>query len=221
MRCCHECGSTFKTYNRAAMFCSRICFGAAHRIAIHSVCIVCEKSFMVPPSAIKSETTTKYCSRECKHRHHQANVIPRFLSKIEVTDSCWIWTGRIGAEPKPYGSFYTDGKDIKAHRFAYELFIRKIPDGLTIDHLCRNHSCVNPSHLEAVTNRENILRGVSIVAKQARKTHCKNGHPLIAGNLVRSVKHRECLICRRATAMRYYYRNSNPDHRYTAKSIKR
>lgn len=80
---------------------------------------------------------------------------------------------------------------IAAHRFAYELANGPIPDGLEIDHLCRNRKCVNPAHLQAVSHRENMLR--------AAKTHCLNGHPLTGPNvyLRPDGRGRECRECRR------------------------
>jgi hypothetical protein len=70
---------------------------------------------------------------------------------------------------------------------------------LTLDHLCRNKACVNPAHLEPVTNRENVLRGVGLSAENARKTHCKRGHPLSGDNVVVSKggRKRRCVACER------------------------
>jgi hypothetical protein len=64
----------------------------------------------------------------------------------------------------------------------YELFIGPIPQGLTIDHLCRNRACVNPTHLETVDHRTNVLRGEGPPAREARATSCQRGHPKVAAN---------------------------------------
>jgi hypothetical protein len=92
-----------------------------------------------------------------------------------------------------------------AHRVSYECFVGKIEDGLSIDHLCRNRSCVNPKHLEQVTARENILRGFSLAAKNKRKKFCKNGHELIGYNLVPIAGHPDRRKCR--TCINKYYRD--------------
>ena len=84
----------------------------------------------------------------------------------------------------------------RAHRIAYMHFVGPIPDGLTIDHLCRNTACVNPSHLEAVTDRVNVLRGSSPPALNSRKTHCKYGHEFTAENIYRTASNgRKCRTC--------------------------
>jgi len=92
---------------------------------------------------------------------------------------CWVWHGDTGT--RGYGIFHSEKKDWRAHRWAYERHIGQIPEGLVIDHLCRNTRCVNPEHLEAVTQRENILRGTAPAAIHARQTSCKNGHDLTPG----------------------------------------
>lgn len=123
----------------------------------------------------------------------------RFWAKVRKSEGCWNWLGF--KDYAGYGIFRIAGrKNQKAHRFAYELAKGRIPDGLQIDHLCRNTSCVNPDHMDVVSNRVNSLRGTSPWAQNARKTVCKRGHPLVEGNLDRyRMKHGEriCLACSR------------------------
>ncbi len=117
----------------------------------------------------------------------------RFWKLVDKTDKCWNWNGSRNADG--YGQFHRNGSNIGAHRYSYELNVDKIPEGLVIDHLCRNRSCVNPAHLEPVTQKENCLRGTSPWANNARKTHCKYGH-LLSEN-------RRCIICRRSQQRKY------------------
>ncbi len=133
---------------------------------------------------------------------HEPSVITKFWSKVIKTNSCWLWTGtKIRAKPdmlEGYGQFYYKGGSVRAHRFSYELSKGKISAGLTIDHLCRRPPCVNPDHLEAVTPRENILRGEGRPAKNYQKTHCINGHEFTEANTLRyRGGWRGCLQCRR------------------------
>ena len=91
-----------------------------------------------------------------------------------------------------------------AHRLTYEATHGPIPSGLTLDHLCRNRRCVNPDHLEPVTNRENILRGTSPSALHAVQTACVNGHPFDAANTRTNANgSRSCRACNRAAVRRY------------------
>lgn len=98
----------------------------------------------------------------------------RFMSKVDRAGSCWVW--KACKTPRGYGHFYFDKKHWRAHRWAYQYFKGPIPEGLELDHLCRNTSCVNPDHLEAVTHKVNILRGQSPQAGNARKERCDKGH---------------------------------------------
>lgn len=110
--------------------------------------------------------------------------------------SCWIWTARIARDG--YGRFGIGGRLKIAHRVAYELEVGPIPEGLILDHLCRVRPCVRPSHLEPVTNRENVLRGI----KGILTTHCPAGHPYDEANTywstnVRGNPSRNCRVCHR------------------------
>lgn len=100
-------------------------------------------------------------------------VDERFDAKVEFTESCWLWLGYCS---NGYGQVGRGGQLHKAHRYAYESLVGPIPLGLELDHLCRVRNCVNPAHLEPVTRRENILRGLSRAALFAARTTCSVGH---------------------------------------------
>jgi hypothetical protein len=115
---------------------------------------------------------------------------------------CWIWLR--GKLKEGYGQFWNGEKTVMAHRFAYELLVGPIPEGLEPDHLCRNPSCVNPAHLEPVTPLENRRRGMNPYAMKRRQTHCINGHPFDAENTAyRPDGCRRCRACARIASQRY------------------
>jgi hypothetical protein len=126
--------------------------------------------------------------------------LPERLSvKFEIADGCWEWSAC--KDRHGYGIIWDTptGNNLRAHRVVYEALVGPIPSGLVLDHLCRNPSCVNPTHMEPVTHRENILRGVGPAAINASKTTCGEGHPLAGENLYihPTSGARECRICRR------------------------
>lgn len=117
----------------------------------------------------------------------------RIQTHTRRVGDCIEWTG--SRLPTGYGYIRIAGRGVYAHRFFFERAKGPIPPGLHIDHLCRNTSCVNPDHLEAVTQRENTLRGINPAAENARKTHCKRGHPLSGDNL--QIKRDGARLCRK------------------------
>ena len=136
----------------------------------------------------------------------------RFKNKIKYVYGHWLWGGYCNKDG--YGTFSVKHKNISAHRFSYMAFKGPIPEGMTIDHLCRTPSCVNPKHLEAVPCRENLLRSKKTQAsKNLSKTHCKRGHPLSLENVQLKNGHRICKECRkiynRETYARLYSKRAN------------
>lgn len=123
------------------------------------------------------------------------NAFFRGIASAPGLTACWIWGGVPTWDG--YGRF---GKgDDRAHRRAYELAIGPIPAGLVIDHLCEVRMCVNPAHLKATTQRENVLRSVRTMPNiNAAKTHCPEGHEYTAENTYRrpGKTGRECRTCR-------------------------
>jgi hypothetical protein len=133
-----------------------------------------------------------------------------FWAKVDTTGDCWEWTA--SRHPSGYGqiAWRTDGKSLprRAHRVAWELLVGSIPDGMELDHLCRNPACVNPDHLEVVTHRENMRRGMGVFGINARKTHCNSGHRLDEDNTIREPGGtRRCRTCKNLRRQEHYWRN--------------
>ena len=157
-------------------------------------------------SAIISATATVWAARS-RDTERMGLPMPlhstpqqRFWSKVRRDQfGCLVWRGAMASNG--YGHFRLKDKVWQAHRLAWEWAHGPVPDGLTLDHLCRNRACVKVQHLELVTMRENILRGNGRAAHHARKTHCLHGHPFDDANTyVRywgKRTERACRICGR------------------------
>lgn len=128
----------------------------------------------------------------------------RFMGKVDLDGPmhfggtrCWLWQGKL--TDRGYGTIKVGGKhgkNCRAHRVSYELFVGPIPAGLTIDHLCRNRSCVNPLHLEPVTQGENTRRSPYTLASiHASRTHCPHGHEYTEENTYLYNGRRSCRPC--------------------------
>lgn len=138
-------------------------------------------------------------------------VIERLMAKVEVDGEtqCWVFTG--SRQSFGHGLIRVGERVERAHRVSYEHHVGPIPDGLTIDHLCRNPPCVNPAHLEAVPLAENTRRGF------AAREQCRNGHNYAdAGWQVWPDGRRMCAVCyreirNRASARRRERRREGAD----------
>lgn len=147
-----------------------------------------------------------------KSRIRVARRIDNFWKKVDKDGpvpenhpelgKCWVWMAYLSQGGYGYAQ-WNNGPE-PAHRIGYRILRGQIPDGLELDHLCRNRACVNPEHLEAVTRQVHWKRGESIAVQNARRTHCKCGRELSGANLKTSRKgekeYRTCLHCHRRKA---------------------
>lgn len=125
--------------------------------------------------------------------YQRRDPIERFFSMVDAMGDCWEWTGhlhRLG-----YGQFApSHGVNVSAHKFAYEALVGAVPDGLELDHLCRNRGCVNPDHLEPVTHSLNVQR--AWWNRSRTNPSCRRGHPFTPENTGRQKNgSRYCKAC--------------------------
>ena len=125
-------------------------------------------------------------------------------------EACWPWPGSTegttgyGRTPESRG--HHKARVFQTHAEAWRRLRGPIPDGLVIDHLCRNRACMNPAHMEPVTLAENVMRGEGICARRAQATHCARGHAYSPENTKLSAEgHRRCIKCRNAGSLRRYH----------------
>jgi len=155
-------------------------------------CVNPEHLEALPQSVISRQV------RAAKPQWLNTTAIERFLEKIAISGSgCWEWQAYV--DKGGYGKF---GR-LYAHRWSYEYFKGRIPDGHHLDHLCQNRKCVNPDHLEAVLPKVNVMRGRGLTAENARRTHCVNGHLLDEQNTYVYQGQRHCIACLRDRTRRY------------------
>lgn len=124
-----------------------------------------------------------------------AKIIERFNKHWipEPNSGCWLWTASLNR--RGYAQFNSTGDMVEAHRFIYRMTYGEVPKGLVLDHKCNVRSCVNPDHLKPSTQRDNILRGNGMSARNARKTHCFRGHEFTEDNIYWSKEGRRCRLC--------------------------
>lgn len=161
------------------------------------MCQWCGRPFFVKSCRA---TSAMFCSARCQNATRLSTSITKLMSRIDKrADGCWIWLG--ARDPLGYGHLIAEGRKALAHRFVYTLIKGPIPIGLVLDHLCGHTSCVNPEHLDPVTQRENMRRG-----QKCAQTHCKRGHLLELSNLEKdriARGHRICSECRRIRGRAY------------------
>jgi hypothetical protein len=130
----------------------------------------------------------------------------RIRNRIVQSDTgCWLWTGTVN---NTYGRARIDGRARYTHRYAYEMLVGPIPDGLVLDHLCRVRLCCNPAHLEPVTDRENVARGEAPGSPLMRTGVCKRGHEVSGANVYTTSGWIECRICLIARVRAYQVRKT-------------
>lgn len=165
-------------------------------------CSSCDKAKADEPNGFVRGMCRKCYQRWKKHGTTELpTATDRFWSKVEKTDDCWHWTGY--RNPAGYGQFGDGGKVYLAHRWIVENERGAIPEGMTIDHLCRTTSCVRPDHLDVVSLAENIARTTGFrFTHYARgnRTHCKVGHEMTPANSYRRLGRVNSFDCRRCMA---------------------
>lgn len=169
-------------------------------------CEFCNKTLRRSPSRA---TGRNFCNNKCSAKGRTRDTLERFYSYVDKKEGCHLWKGTVAKSG--YGVFMLQGNNlVLAHRFSYEQVNGSISEGLHIDHLCRNRLCVNPDHLEAVTNSENVRR--ELLAKHPRiPGKCSKGHDLTPENTYfhGASQTPRCLTCKRENYRRWWHTGDN------------
>lgn len=126
----------------------------------------------------------------------------RFWQKVNKTPNCWLWTASLNRGYGQMASGVPGNGPILAHRFAYEMLRGPIPPGRQIDHLCRNRACVNPDHLQPVTQQMNMRRGLQSRLMNGMDNKCVNGHEYTPENTYRNPNNPLDVRCRECSRIR-------------------
>lgn len=130
----------------------------------------------------------------------------RFFARVaQIPNGCWLWTG--GKSGVGYGQFWFDGRLRPAHRWSYERFVGPVPENLTVHHTCEVKACVNPEHLQPLTQRDNVMASDGPARRNSLKTHCSAGHLLVPPNMYKNkYGWRVCRACHRRWGLEAYAR---------------
>lgn len=211
-RSCERCGNSFMVRfpSDRKRYCSRSCINENPPKRAPSAragqCSLCDEPAYIRGWCVKHHSRWRRHGDPLAYMPHLPSPEEKFAASHEVAASgCWLWTGRLNKDG--YGALAAAGQRWPAHVWSYIRFAGPVPDGLEIDHVCHSRDktcpgnecihrrCVNPDHLEAVTHRENVRRGVGPAAAKAAQVTCIRNHPLPEPD---KNGRRRCLACNRA-----------------------
>lgn len=169
------------------------------RTWVNLTCLRCDQPCLIS-TYDQARGRGKFCSRTCQStppvRSHDEIVAYLDVRNMpEPNSGCWLWTGAISSWG--YGNATINHRPVSAHRASYMVHVGDIPETLVLDHLCRNRACINPDHLEPVSQQENILRGRAPAILTHLSKQCGRGHPMEGDNLLKNGSRFQCRTCTR------------------------